>query len=41
MKKYSFLIAALLGLTLTACEDVPAPYEVIFNDDDNTGYEGR
>lgn len=40
MKKYSFLIAALLGLTLTACEDVPAPYEVIFNDDDNTGYEG-
>ncbi|MBR5715765.1 MAG: choice-of-anchor J domain-containing protein [Bacteroidales bacterium] len=40
MKKYSILIAALLGLTLTACEDVPAPYEVIFNEDDNTGYEG-
>ena len=40
MKKYSILIAALLGLTLTACEDVPAPYEVIFNDDVNPGYEG-
>ena len=40
MKKFSILIAALLGLTLTACEDVPAPYEVIFNDDTNPDFEG-
>ena len=40
MKKFSILIAALLGLTLTACEDVPAPYEVIFNDDANPDFEG-
>ncbi len=41
MKKFSILIAALLGLTLTACEDVPAPYEVIFNDDVTPDYEGE
>ena len=40
MKKFSILIAALLGLTLTACEDVPAPYEVIFNDDTQPDFEG-
>ncbi len=40
MKKFSILIAALLGLTLTACEDVPAPYEVIFTDDTNPDFEG-
>ena len=40
MKKFSILIAALLGLTLTACEDVPAPYEVIFNDDAQPDFEG-
>jgi len=41
MKKYSFLIAALLGMALTtACEDVPAPYEVHFLDDSSVDYEG-
>ncbi len=41
MKNYSFIIAALLGLTLTACEDVPAPYEVIFSDESGADYEGQ
>lgn len=41
MKNYSFIIAALLGLTLTACEDVPAPYEVLFSDETEVDYEGQ
>lgn len=41
MKKSSIILVASFGFMLTACEDVPAPYEVIFNDEDEPEYNGE
>ena len=41
MKHYSFPLVALLTLSLAACEDVPAPYEVVFGESGQTDFEGQ